>query len=194
MPRRRHHGGGTAGAGRRVFVALDPPEDIREALDRLALMLPLPRRVARENLHLTLAFLGPQPDPALEELDRELQDLHAPPFEIALQGLGLFGGTRPRAAWAGVVPCPALDTLQAQVAAAARRAGTMPEARRFVPHVTLGRFPPRAVLAPGLEQALVTLGDFRAGPWPVGDLTLFESLLHPEGARYTPLARYPLHA
>lgn len=190
----RGKGARPGGGARRLFIALDLPEEMRTALAALSLMLPLPRRAAEETLHLTLVFLGMLDVAAAQEVDAELSALRAAPFDLALQGVGLFGGARPRAVWAGAAPCPALMELQAKVAGAARRAGVAPEARRFVPHVTLGRFPPGHMDAPRLEAAIAQAAGFRAGPWRVDRFTLYDSHLHPDGARHTALADYSLGA
>ena len=75
----------------------------------------------------------------------------------------------------------------------ARQAGVKTEARRFVPHITLGRFrPPGAEETMRLERAVVEQAGFRAGPLPVRDIVLFESTRLRDAARYEVLARYPL--
>jgi 2'-5' RNA ligase len=79
------------------------------------------------------------------------------------------------------------------VEAAARQAGVQTDARRFVPHITLGRFrPPGAEVAMRLERAVVDQGGFRAGPVPVREIVLFESIRLHDAARYSALAHYPL--
>lgn len=176
----------------RAFLGIEPPPDIRGALQVQQFLLPLPRKVAPEELHLTLVFLGDCPLSALEAAHEGFDALRAPGFTLQLAGLGLFGKDKPRAAWAGVAPSPELVQLQARLETLARRAGCPVEARRFVPHVTLGRFPvPELADALRLERAIAT-SPFRAGPWPVRELVLWQS--HPErkSGRYEALARYPL--
>lgn len=176
----------------RLFAAIPLPEDLRDALARLQLMLPLPRRIPPENMHLTLSFLGEVPGDAAVDVDAALVALRAAPFDLTLKGVGLFGGARPRVAYAAVTPDPALMQLHARVDTAVRAAGLAPDARRYVPHITLGRFPPGAADAPRLEQAVADLAAFRAGPVPVEAFCLFESHLGPKGPHYDELARYPL--
>lgn len=177
----------------RVFVALTLPPEIRSSLTVVQFLLPLSRRVEPETFHLTLAFLDTMPDDLLRDVHDALEGIRSPAFALTLRGAGLFGGDRPRAAWAGVAACPALDRLQAKVEHAARRAGARPEARRFVPHVTLGRFPPPGPEdAMRLERAVAGQAGFAAGPFDVVDFVLMESHLSPKGARYDALARYPL--
>lgn len=176
----------------RAFVAVALPEPVRFELTLVAHGLPVPRPVPAENLHLTLAFLGEVPSPLLADIDLALAAVRAPRFEVAFGGLGLFGGARPRLAYAAIAENPALRHLQAKVETAARGAGMAEAARRYVPHVTLAHLPGR-----GLEQARVERAVAgRPGPvapaFPVEDFRLYRSRLGSEAATYEELARYPL--
>lgn len=177
----------------RLFLGLELPAEIRDILAREQLFLPLARPVAAEQMHLTLAFMGELAPPTVEAVDEELHRIRQQPFSLMLEGFGLFGRKSPRVIWAGVAPSAALEALQARVTNAARRAGCTIPRGRFVPHVTIGRFadPPLAV-AMRIERAVAAQAGFRAGPWQVDDMVLWQSRLHPAGARHLELARYPL--
>ena len=160
----------------RAFAALALPEPVRFDLMLVQQGLPVPRPVPPENLHLTLVFLGEVAEPRLDDVDLAFRQLRAPGFELALAGLGLFGGSRPRVVYVGARDSPALRHLQAKVETAARGAGLDLPARRFVPHVTLARLPER----------LAGLGRLRAGG---GDAErLCRSALHRRGLPSLPLA------
>jgi 2'-5' RNA ligase len=177
----------------RAFLGIDLPLFVRGACQVQQFLLPLPRKVDPENLHLTLVFLGNCPEPALDAAHEGFQALRLRGFPLVLQGLGLFGKAKPHSAWAGVGPSAQLTQLQAKVETIARRAGCPVEARNFVPHVTLGRFSPPAPLdAARLERAVALGSGFRTEPWEVSELTLWESHLSLGGPRYNVLARYPL--
>ena len=177
----------------RAFLGIDLPPALRGALQLQQFLLPLPRKVEPETLHLTLVFLGDCPDLALEAAHEGFETLHAPCFSLSLQGLGLFGKDKPRAAWAGVAPSPDLLHLQARTETIARRAGCPIDARSFVPHVTLGRFaPPDFADTARLERAVAMGTGFRTEPWEITELTLWRSHLTGNGPQYEPLARYPL--
>lgn len=181
------------GALIRSFLGLPLPGFVRDALAVQQQLLPLPSRVDPETLHLTLAFLGAQSATVLEDVDAALGAIRVAPFALSLRGFGLFGGDRPRALWAGLAPSPALTALQEKVEHAVRRAGVALPARRFVPHVTLGRFaPPAPEQAMRIERAVAEGAGFRAGPWEVREMVLWESRLSPKGAHYIELARYSL--
>lgn len=176
----------------RAFVAIDLPEEVSGALERLQAVLPVGRPVPPENLHLTLAFLGEQPEDALEELNFELEAIRQPPFELRFDGLGAFGGDRPRVLFADVAPNPALSGLRRRVVKALRRAGIAPSKERFHPHVTLARFGERAApeVAARLRRFVAETSADTVPGFPVTGFGLYASTLRPTGARHELLARY----
>lgn len=176
----------------RCFVAIGMPETARAALARLQASLPLPRKTTPEGFHLTLAFLGDIPEPQAEEAHLALVALRMSGFSFALDGVGLFGGARPRLAYGAVTPEPGLTALQAKVETALRRAGLAPEARRFTPHVTLGRLRGGRIEAERIEAAVAGAAGFRAGPWWVDGFGLWRSDPAPGGRSYEEIAHYPL--
>jgi 2'-5' RNA ligase len=176
----------------RAFVAIPMPEDAAARLAGLTRGLTVGRRVPEENLHLTLAFLGDVTDEGLEELHETLSAIRAAPVELTFCGLGTFGDDRPRALWAAVAAAPELAALQKQVEKASRKAGLAPEARRFVPHVTLVRLKGWREDAAPLARFLADRGGAAVPPVRAVAFSLMSSRLRPEGAVYEELARYPL--
>jgi 2'-5' RNA ligase len=176
----------------RAFAAIALPEAVRFDLMLLQQGLPLPRPVPAENLHLTLLFLGEVPPPVLADIDLAFRAVRAPGFALALAGVGLFGGRKPRVVYAGVAASPALRHLQGKVETAARGAGFGLPARKFVPHVTLARLPERLEGRERLERAVAGRGGYGGPVFPVEDFRLFRSHLAGSGAIYEELGRYPL--
>lgn len=148
-----------------------------------------------DNLHVTLKFLGEVPAPTAAAVAAALADVAActSAFDLAVEGLGAFPTpTRPRVVWAGLGRgASATAGLAGAVDAALARLGFEREARDFSGHVTLGRVrEPRR--DPALAAALAA-GERRAfGTWRVDAVALMKSELHPKGARYTALGRWPL--
>ncbi len=178
----------------RVFLAIPLPETVRDQLSIVAQMLPVPRRVPPENLHLTLTFLGDASARDLEALHSALEGVQVPSFPIALRGLDVFGRDKPKSVHATIAPQPALTRLAGKVETAARRAGIEVAARKFVPHVTLARFRPAEVDVPRLERAIIDLAGVSAGPFDVTGFTLYQSHLGDGPPVYEVLAEYELRS
>jgi RNA 2',3'-cyclic 3'-phosphodiesterase len=177
----------------RAFVGIGIPPAVRGALTVQQFLLPLPRRVEPETFHLTLVFLGDCAHDTLQTAHEGFEALREAGFPLQLQGLGLFGRDKPHTVWAGVAPSPPLVHLQRKVETISRRAGCQVDARKFTPHVTLGRFPPPAFPETArLERAVAMGAGFRTDPWPVTDLVLWQSLRTGKGPHYAELARYPM--
>jgi len=138
----------------RLFIAILFSSEVKDALCETIAELRAAslrgRFTARENLHLTLAFIGEsnRPDDILgvmEDVAAEWSGAPGAP-EITLSGAGVFGGRGGDLHWVGVENTPALKSLAARLAQALRAEGFPVEKRRFTPHVTIGR---EVVLAPG---------------------------------------------
>ena len=177
----------------RSFIAIAPPDHVRDALADLQAEAPVGRAVAWEKLHLTLAFLGDQPTDTLRELDATLARVDTPGFEAVITGLDVFGGRTPRILAALLRPDAALTALHDQVRRAARGAGCDLPRDRFRPHVTLLRFKHRLQTAESADLArfLSASGALRLG-FPVQSFGLYQSTLTPDGPVYAELAAYAL--
>lgn len=178
----------------RVFLALDLPPGWPDALGQLQDALKIGRHVDEDDLHLTLAFLGDVAVPPLEELNLALEMLRTGPLWLAVKGLGTFGSEQPRSLHARIAPDEALLHLQRKVATMVRASGIALPHSRFVPHVTLARFP--ASMAPDeharLGRFLQAHGDFALPPAAIASLSMIRSTLAPDGARHDLLERYEL--
>ena len=176
----------------RAFVGLELPENIRAELTQKQLLLPLPQRVPAELLHITLAFLGNISPDTAESVHENLLQIRAALFPLRIAGLGMFGRDRPHLFWAGLDPSPPLEAMQRHVAHAGRMAGCTIPARKFLPHVTLGRFaPPPIEQIMRLERAVAEGGDFHTSDWLADELVLWDSRRTARGPYYHVLARYP---
>ena len=159
----------------RLFVALRPPSDAVEHLQRLLPQWPGPP----ERWHLTLAFLGEVADEGPVDAALAVGLDGAPGPELVLAGSGSFG----RTVWVGVDgDLDELHELARRTSAAVRGAGVPLERRRFRPHVTVGR-------AGRPDPA--RLSAYRGPAWTAGQVELVRSDLG-RTVTHTVLARYPL--
>jgi len=175
----------------RLFVAVDLPEDVRNATARLCFGVPGARWVGAENLHLTLRFIGEVDEGAFEDIAAALALVRAPAFPLTLRGVGCFASRRlVRALWVGVDKTEALNHLHGRIESALLRAGLAPEGRKFTPNVTLARL--RDAPRHRVDGFLREHGLFRAGPFTVESFALFSSFLSQSGALHRAEAVYPL--
>ena len=181
----------------RAFVAILLEDAVREAVAAAVERLrPLGGSVAwvpAANLHLTLQFLGEQPEERLAAAEAALHDAAAgsAPIEAALHGIAAFPGLeQPRILWVGLAQ-GALEVraLQARVAEALAREGFPREERPWHPHLTIGRVHDerrwRREAGPPLRRALAEAATVTFGTQRVTELALMRSDLSPKGARYT---------
>lgn len=174
----------------RLFVALDLPEPVVEAL--VAWRAPLLgdarelRPVAPEALHVTLAFLGAKPEEAIAPLS-ELVEAYA----VGVGGLAgmAFGEPlwlprrRPRVLAVALEDRHGLlSALQARLVDLLAADGWYePELRPYLPHVTVARV---------RGSAAVRVRDLPRPPELAFEgvgLVLYRSFTAPAGARYEPL-------
>ena len=176
----------------RLFVALELPGEVREALvvwrDRALAGVSGLRGVAVESLHVTLCFLGSLPgtevDAAWEACRGALVGVagSAPP-SLALGAAVWLPARRPRVLAVSVGDFGGgLADAQAVISRALAEGGWYrPEARPFLAHVTVSRVGRRTVVRPvpvAAPPAIEFVGT---------TVTLFRSRLGPGGARYEAL-------
>ena len=163
----------------RLFLALQLPDDVITTLaewqSRELSQCSQTRLVPRDNLHITLAFLGSRPavelPGVLDVLAAAARDTAPPRFDVTgyreTRSVGML--TLEEVGGSGA-------ELAVRVQAELAELGVYrPEARPWLPHVTVLRFRQRPRLHPGPP----TLG------WMSSDAAAFLSRLHQSGARYT---------
>ena len=174
----------------RLFVAIRPPENIRDLLLDAMDDGPDFRWQDDEQLHLTLRFVGELERPLADDLAAELRRARAQPFMLRIAGTGRFEQRSSGALWAGVEPKAPVAALAGKVERACIAVGLEPERRVFHPHITLARWKGRRTreIASFLER---TRG-LASAPFEVREFVLFESRLSRHGAHYEEVASYPL--
>jgi len=153
--------------------------------------VPGARWSTREQLHLTLRFIGEADGRDANAIDEALATISAPRFTLELKGVGAFGGKNPRALWAGVAPNEALIHLQRKIESAIQRLGFPAEERKYTPHVTLARL--RATPAGRVMDYLSDHGLYASPSFEVNEFVLFSSRLTPNGSIYVAEREYALN-
>jgi len=170
----------------RLFVALDLPAAVTDALAALRPDPDVWRPVSRESLHITLAFLGSRPPEDVAVIEPLVEGGAAP--RLALGDVLLLPPRRARVLTVAVRDLDGtLGALQERITGALAAAGVYtPEKRPFRPHVTVARLRPRT-RAPRESALTLDPQEFRGEA-----VTLYVSRLHPSGARYEALSRASL--
>lgn len=173
----------------RLFTAIEIPRSIADRLSMLRAGLHGARWIDPENYHVTLRFIGDVDSQTARDVTDALGQVIAEPFTLKLNGLGSFGGNKPRAMFAGLEPSPELEALQHAHEGAARMAGLAPERRNFKPHITIARLRgarPSAVAAYLADSGLI------AESFPVARVVLYSSRNSVGGGPYVIEAAYDL--
>ena len=171
----------------RLFLALElPPATLDDLIVWGSANLSGGRLVARGHLHVTLAFLGSRPAVEVDAIVRVLRAAVAAGSEPIVLEPTRWRETRSVGMLVLADQGGAATGLAHRCHAGLEALGVYrPEARRWLPHVTLLRFRER----PRLEPPLPGTGTFVPS-----DAAAYLSRLHPTGARYEVLERVSLIA
>jgi 2'-5' RNA ligase len=163
----------------RLFVAIWPPDDVLDALADIE----RPRDqgvtwVPRENLHITLRFLG---DADVDEVTARLDDVHLPAATAVVGPAFDLLGERSL-----ISPVAGVDDLAAVVRQAVRGLGTERERPRFQGHITVARLARRS-------RPHRSAGRRFDATFAVTEVALVASTLRDTGAVYETLATWPTY-
>lgn len=177
----------------RSFIAIPVPDQIANVLGDVAAQMAYQdksnavRWVDQANYHITLAFLDQQNEHDLEYLAEQLDEyLTQSSFTISISHLSPFPESRPKLIAAILNKNSELLELQQQVISALLASPIRPDKRRFSPHITLGRYRHSKNNFAGVIPKVADLSA------TADDVTLFESVLTPNGAEYEAMYRFPL--
>ena len=173
----------------RLFTGLEIPSDLAAELALMRGGLTGARWIDVADYHLTLRFIGDIDPETADAIDEVMAGIRRKPFTVTLEGLGYFGGDKPRAIVAKAQTSPGLVELQAEQERLLRRIGIPPEPRRYLPHVTLARM--RNASQTAVAHYLGTRG-FLTRRFEVESFLLYSARDSVGGGPYVVEAEYPL--
>jgi RNA 2',3'-cyclic 3'-phosphodiesterase len=195
----------------RLFIALDIDDAIRERMARFVdgvnTLAPDARWAKPESLHVTLKFIGEQPEAAVEQIKYALSTIAGSPTEIHFRGYGFFPTLKSaRVFWIGLEAGPQLAALATAIDEQMASLGIPKEDRAFSPHLTLARGrggsgSPRRNNADRQNRTFHRLQEKLAaltapapefGTMTAREFFLYQSQLSPKGSKYTKLAGFDL--
>jgi 2'-5' RNA ligase len=186
----------------RTFVAVElaPSVTARAGLliDKLRVAAAQVNWARTQQMHLTLKFLGDVPDIETPDICRVVTEAARgfEPFEITCRGVGAFPtNEHPRTLWIGIEDgAEELCALQTAIELALKeKLGFPKEARRFQPHLTIGRVKHEPESAKGeLTELLKRHEHFDADLSVIDEVVVFASFLHRSGPDHEAIGRAEL--
>ncbi len=170
---------------KRIFVAIDMPEDVQNKVIEVQKMLPefKGKLTEKQNLHLTLKFLGEQHDELITKIQNQLTKIDFESFDAKIETIGVFSKDFIRIVWLHVKNC---DELQNKVDETLRPYFNIEQ--RFMSHLTIARvkkIKDKNYFLKNLDKI-----EFPAINFTVNSFKLKESVLTPEGPVYKTIAEY----
>src|SRR5467141_407743 len=181
----------------RSFISIDLED--QQILSRIASILSSLQSlggdlkpVERENIHLTLKFLGNVPAPRLGEVKSSLQQVIFSAFTAEVKGAGAFPNlNHMNVIWVGVNEgWSQVEQIFEQVEKLLSGVGFRQENRPFSPHITIARVRSgrkRDEIANFLQH----LSDESFGTITLDKVRLKQSILSGSGPRYSTLLEVP---
>lgn len=177
----------------RTFIAINIPRGkVREeilkfqrTISQIGFDLKL---VEPENIHITLRFLGDIRKKIIEDLKTELNRIQFNPFEVTLEGIGVFPNYRRiNVIWVGIKGGNiGLVDLYSKINHVLEAKGTPLDRRGLSPHITVVR------VRSGRNREILskTVGELKEstfGSFEVNSFHLMQSNLTPKGPIYQSL-------
>ncbi len=178
----------------RLFVACDLPEEIREKLAKVQEFLKSEddkiKWVEKENLHLTLKFIGEVEEEKAEKIKAALSSVKFRPFLTSVAEFGIFPPRgKIRVVWMGLLPQDKIIDLHEMIDAALEKIGIEKDAR-FQAHITLGRVK-YIEDKEGFSRKVSKIKErFESEPFKIDRFYLKKSTLTPKGPIYEDLKEF----
>ncbi|NOZ08429.1 MAG: RNA 2',3'-cyclic phosphodiesterase [FCB group bacterium] len=183
---------------KRTFIAINIPRAVGKLMPMITSVVKTPlaeiRWLSGFHLHLTLLFLGNIEADLIAVLSEKLRRINAGPrISASIEGTGIFPDEHhARILWLGMRNGSAeLISLQKSITRAV--ADICPQNPRdsFKPHITIGRVRPK--VKPERIDFIPFLNTvYNPIHFTINEFILYESILTPDGPRYTALEKFPL--
>jgi RNA 2',3'-cyclic 3'-phosphodiesterase len=117
----------------RLFIAIDPPERIKDDITATFCAMQGARWVEDHQIHLTLRFIGEVSNDAADLIRKALRQVKGPSFSLRVKGVGFFPPrNEPRILWTGIAENDELMRLQGRIERAVVFTGLDRDDRNFI--------------------------------------------------------------
>ena len=183
----------------RTFIAIDTPETVTKvALSLHSSVKVNPkavRWVRKENIHITLRYIGPTAPGEVEKINHLLSEIVGlnSDFSLNVFGTGCFPKKeRPRILWLSIDGDVAkLKLLVEMINSEMDQLGYPQEERDYSPHITIGRIRYPQKITPDVTDFLSA--QYEPISWNIPKIILYQSELLPSGAIYSILGTHNLN-
>ena len=185
---------------KRIFIAIkvEPGDILAETMESLQSGFPADsiRWTDKDNIHITLAFLGDTSEEKIPGLVSMLKSVCSSTgsFDLTIRSAGLFRDINdPRILWIGTDRAENLIRLNSLIISGLEKTGFPVEKRPFSPHITIGRLRRNANNDKEMLSAFLNkYHDIVFRIMKVSEVILYESVLLRTGPVYHPLSIFPL--
>jgi len=178
----------------RLFISIEIPENIKDRIIEVRKQLPKfeGKVIEKENLHLTLKFLGEVDENQIEEITNKLDQIKFNSFNAEIDSIGFFDNRNSKIypkrmiVWLGVRNC---EILQKEIDEKLKEFFEPEE--RFMSHLTIAR----VKNVNNKKEFTERLYKINIPPmnFYVNNFSLKESMLTPKGSIYKTLESYNLN-
>lgn len=175
----------------RYFIAIDLPQHIKSALFRKFQQLQEKRLfngkfVEKDNLHLTLRFLGETTEDKANEIEKKLENINFGVFECNLGKAGFFDEKIIKVLWVELLS----DKIEKLYHKISKILPEFAEDRKFNSHITVARVKNIIEKERMLEEMKKI--NFKKEKFDVKEIVLMKSELFSGGPRYKILKKFKL--
>jgi len=168
----------------RFFIALEIPENSRQEIcdiqAEVEKLIPEAKITGSNKLHLTIAFIGDQPDRLKDNLIQMLREAAKgiPPFQVTPGYIDGFPHLHTaNTLWIGVKDdIDKLYLLRHRIKDGLKDLQLLADQRRFVPHIAIAKLGNDFQLSESVEIRLEELMNRSFSPIEVSSVKLFESI------------------
>lgn len=137
----------------RLFTAINFNEDIQSDLLKVIHELKSESEkgnfTRKENLHLTLVFIGEMPESHLNIIKEAMDKVQGEKFNLSISKFGKFRNRDESLYWCGIEGNEMLIKVQKNLAYNLKNSGISIDNKPFKPHITLGR---RCIMKEGFSE------------------------------------------
>jgi 2'-5' RNA ligase len=180
----------------RAFIGIKIPDEISSEIfnfssEKLKSIGGKVKLVEKENIHITLLFLGEIENNKINQIIDELKKIKYESFTISVKGIGVFPSLEfPKVVWIGA-ESDKIIRLHEEIKNRFKEFVEKDESKPFTSHITIARIK-SGNISNEVRKLLNENKDIEFGKFQVNEFSLFESKLTPQGPTYKILESFKL--